>query len=106
MMASVTAASTRSVSTSDSAEWPTPSGAFSRRRSGTPSRSATSRQGGAGAGGGPGLVEPARAETLGLQARIEPRGDGEAEHAVAQEGQPRVVVRAALGPGRVREDLA
>jgi hypothetical protein len=33
------------------------------------------------------------------------RGHGQAEHGVAEERQARVGVAAALGPGRVREDL-
>ncbi len=46
MTASVTDASTRSVSTSESAACPAPAGALARRRSGTPSRSATARHAG------------------------------------------------------------
>ena len=46
------------------------------------------------------------AVALGLQARVERRRHGQAEHAVAEEGEPRVGVRAPLGPGGVREHLA
>jgi hypothetical protein len=46
MTASITDASTRSVSTSVEALCPTPSGAWARSRSGTPSRSATARHDG------------------------------------------------------------
>ena len=46
------------------------------------------------------------AVALGLQARVERRRHGQAEHAVAQEGEPGVGVRAPLGPGGVREHLA
>jgi hypothetical protein len=46
MTASITDASTRSVSTSVAALCPTPSGAAARRRSGTPRRSATFRHDG------------------------------------------------------------
>ena len=51
------------------------------------------------------LREPAGAEALGLQARVQVRRDRQREHAVAEERQPRVGVRAPLAPRRVREDL-
>ena len=51
------------------------------------------------------LRQPPRAEALGLQARVEVRRHREAEDGVAEERQARVGVRAALGPGGVREDL-
>ena len=43
-----------------------------------PSRSATSRQAGPADGLGADLGQPAGAEALGLQARVQPRGDGQA----------------------------
>ena len=51
------------------------------------------------------LRQPAGAEALGLQARVEVRRHGEAQHGVAEERQARVGVAAALGPRGVREDL-
>jgi hypothetical protein len=42
---------------------------------------------------------------LGLEPRIQVRGDRERQHAVAEERQPRVGVAAARRPRRVREDL-
>ena len=51
------------------------------------------------------LRQPAGAEVLGLQARIEVRGDRQREHAVAEEREARVGVAAARGPRGVREDL-
>jgi hypothetical protein len=51
------------------------------------------------------LRQPAGAEALGLQARVEVRRDGQAEHRVAEEGQPRVGVRRPVGPRGMREDL-
>ena len=51
------------------------------------------------------LRQPPGAEVLGLQARVEVRGDRQREHAVAEERQPRVGVAAARRPRRVREDL-
>ena len=51
------------------------------------------------------LRQPAGAEALGLQARVEMRGEREAQHGVAEERQARVGVPAALGPRGMREDL-
>ena len=51
------------------------------------------------------LRQPARAEALGLQARVEVGGQREAEHGVAEERQPRVRVAAPFGPRGMREDL-
>ena len=51
------------------------------------------------------LRQPPGAEALGLQARVEVRGQREPEHGVAEERQARVGVRAPLGPRGMREDL-
>ena len=52
------------------------------------------------------LRETARTEALGLQARVEVGGHREREHAVAEEGQTRVGVAAALAPRGMGEHLA
>ena len=52
------------------------------------------------------LRQPAGAVALGLQQRVDVRGDREAQHAVAQERQARVGVRPPRGPRGVGEDLA
>src|SRR4051812_15836227 len=51
------------------------------------------------------LREPPGAVALGLEPRVEVRGDRQAEDAVAEEGEARVRVAAAVRPRRVREDL-
>ena len=82
-----------------------PGGAAARSSSGSPSSSATAPAGRARDRLRADLRQPAGAEVLGLQARIEVRRHRQREHAVAQERQARVGVAAARGPRGVREDL-
>ena len=98
-------ASTRSVSMS-AVVCSAPSGAAARSRSGTPRRSATLRQDGPGDRLRADLRQPAGAVALGLQQRVDVRGDREPQDAVAQERQARVGVRPPCGPRGVGEDLA
>ena len=106
MIASVIEASTRSVSTSVAAVWPTPSGAAAVQPLGHAEALGDVAARRARDGLGADLRQAPGAEALGLQPRVQPVGHRQAEDAVAQEGQPRVGVRAPLGPGGVGEDLA
>ena len=51
------------------------------------------------------LRQPPGAVALGLEARVEVRGDRQAQDRVAQEGQAGIGVRAPFGPGGMGEDL-
>ena len=76
----------------------TSGGAASRSRSGSPSRSRDRPAGAARDRLRADLGQPAGAVLLGLQPRIQVRGDRQAEHRVAQEREPLVGVGAAARP--------
>ena len=105
MTASMTLASTRSVATSVDALCPTPVRRRGGQEVGHPEalghRAARRARHRLRAD----LRQPPGAVALGLQARVEVRGDREAQHRVAQEGQARVGVRAPVRPGGMGEDL-
>ena len=77
-----------------------PGGAAARSSSGTPSCSATTRQAGPETAWARIFVSRPAPKLLGLQPRVQVRGDRQREHAVAEEREPRVGVAAARASTR------